>query len=144
MLAIGAVIGAGIFGSIGTAAAGEIREGVVIRYGAGPAPSNPAAAQTPDKAAESCCSAARTLRVARAHAELSRDSWFVAEEPAELPRRAREAIGRNRVRVAGFGAGADLRPDGGTRGILNTSFGDSFNPGVIQIHFGAARLGPKR
>ena len=42
---------------------------------------------------------------------------FVAEEPAELPRRAREAIGRNRVRVAGFGAGADLRPDGGTRGI---------------------------
>jgi APA family basic amino acid/polyamine antiporter len=36
-LAIGAVIGAGIFGSIGTAAAGEIRDGVVIRYGAGPA-----------------------------------------------------------------------------------------------------------
>ena len=36
-LAIGAVIGAGIFGSIGTAAAGEIRNGVVVRYGAGPA-----------------------------------------------------------------------------------------------------------
>lgn len=38
MLAIGAVIGAGIFSSIGTAAAGEIRAtGEVIRYGAGPA-----------------------------------------------------------------------------------------------------------
>jgi basic amino acid/polyamine antiporter, APA family len=38
MLAIGAVIGAGIFSSIGTAAAGEILPtGVVVRYGAGPA-----------------------------------------------------------------------------------------------------------
>jgi APA family basic amino acid/polyamine antiporter len=38
MLAIGAVIGAGIFSSIGTAAAGEIRAtGEVVRYGAGPA-----------------------------------------------------------------------------------------------------------
>ena len=38
MLAIGAVIGAGIFSSIGTAAAGEILpNGVVVRYGAGPA-----------------------------------------------------------------------------------------------------------
>jgi APA family basic amino acid/polyamine antiporter len=38
MLAIGAVIGAGIFSSIGTAAAGEILpSGQVIRYGAGPA-----------------------------------------------------------------------------------------------------------
>ena len=38
MLAIGGVIGAGIFSSIGTAAAGEISPaGVVIRYGAGPA-----------------------------------------------------------------------------------------------------------
>src|SRR5687767_4298025 len=38
MLAIGAVIGAGIFGAIGTAAAGQIGpDGVVIRYGAGPA-----------------------------------------------------------------------------------------------------------
>ena len=38
MLAIGAVIGAGIFGAIGTAAAGQIGPGgVVIRYGAGPA-----------------------------------------------------------------------------------------------------------
>src|ERR671920_9959 len=38
MLAIGAVIGAGIFSSIGTAAAGEIRaSGEVVRYGAGPA-----------------------------------------------------------------------------------------------------------
>src|SRR5512138_2698641 len=38
MLAIGAVIGAGIFGAIGTAAAGQIGpDGAVIRYGAGPA-----------------------------------------------------------------------------------------------------------
>jgi APA family basic amino acid/polyamine antiporter len=38
MLAIGAVIGAGIFSSIGTAAAGEITaSGEVVRYGAGPA-----------------------------------------------------------------------------------------------------------
>ncbi len=38
MLAIGAVIGAGIFSSIGTAAAGEILpDGVVVRFGAGPA-----------------------------------------------------------------------------------------------------------
>jgi APA family basic amino acid/polyamine antiporter len=38
MLAIGAVIGAGIFGAIGTAAAGQLSpEGEVIRYGAGPA-----------------------------------------------------------------------------------------------------------
>ena len=37
MLAIGAVIGAGIFSSIGTAAAGEItRRRHVVRYGAGP------------------------------------------------------------------------------------------------------------
>src|SRR5437867_2353749 len=38
MLAIGAVIGAGIFGAIGTAAAGQVAPtGEVIRYGAGPA-----------------------------------------------------------------------------------------------------------
>ena len=38
MLAIGAVIGAGIFGAIGTAAAGQVGpDGVVIRFGAGPA-----------------------------------------------------------------------------------------------------------
>lgn len=38
MLAIGAVIGAGIFGAIGTAAAGQSDpSGAVIRYGAGPA-----------------------------------------------------------------------------------------------------------
>src|SRR5437899_6621689 len=38
MLAIGAVIGAGIFGAIGTAAAGQIGpNGEVFRYGAGPA-----------------------------------------------------------------------------------------------------------
>jgi APA family basic amino acid/polyamine antiporter len=38
MLAIGAVIGAGIFGAIGTAAAGQVTaDGEVVRYGAGPA-----------------------------------------------------------------------------------------------------------
>ena len=38
MLAIGAVIGAGIFGAIGTAAAGQVDStGHVVRYGAGPA-----------------------------------------------------------------------------------------------------------
>ena len=38
MLGIGAVIGAGIFSSIGTAAVGEVaQDGTVIRYGAGPA-----------------------------------------------------------------------------------------------------------
>jgi basic amino acid/polyamine antiporter, APA family len=38
MLAIGAVIGAGIFGAIGTAAAGQtLPSGEVVRYGAGPA-----------------------------------------------------------------------------------------------------------
>jgi basic amino acid/polyamine antiporter, APA family len=38
MLAIGAVIGAGIFGAIGTAAAGQTDpSGAIIRYGAGPA-----------------------------------------------------------------------------------------------------------
>jgi APA family basic amino acid/polyamine antiporter len=38
MLAIGAVIGAGIFSTLGTAAAGEILpDGTVVRYGAGPA-----------------------------------------------------------------------------------------------------------
>src|SRR3954451_13605548 len=38
MLAIGAVIGAGVFSSIGTAAAGEIHpNGDIVRYGAGPA-----------------------------------------------------------------------------------------------------------
>src|SRR5687768_4284516 len=38
MLSIGAIIGAGIFGAIGTAAAGQVGpDGVVIRFGAGPA-----------------------------------------------------------------------------------------------------------
>src|SRR5688572_18369196 len=36
-LAIGAVIGAGIFSAIGTSAAGEIKDGQVIRHAAGPA-----------------------------------------------------------------------------------------------------------
>ncbi|MQA91937.1 MAG: UDP-N-acetylmuramoyl-tripeptide--D-alanyl-D-alanine ligase [Gemmatimonas sp.] len=42
---------------------------------------------------------------------------YVAEEPAPLPRRARELVGRNRVRVVGLGEGAEIRPDGGTRAI---------------------------
>lgn len=37
LLAIGAVIGAGIFGAIGSAAAGEYKDGKLIRSGAGPA-----------------------------------------------------------------------------------------------------------
>src|SRR5690606_27501570 len=38
LLAVGAVIGAGIFSSFGTAAAGEVLpSGEVVRYGAGPA-----------------------------------------------------------------------------------------------------------
>ncbi len=37
LLAIGAVIGAGIFGAIGSAAAGEYKDGVLVRSGAGPA-----------------------------------------------------------------------------------------------------------
>src|SRR5512132_255602 len=38
MLSIGAVIGAGIFSTLGTAAAGEVNSaGEVVRYGAGPA-----------------------------------------------------------------------------------------------------------
>ncbi|MDR0787957.1 MAG: UDP-N-acetylmuramoyl-tripeptide--D-alanyl-D-alanine ligase [Gemmatimonadota bacterium] len=42
---------------------------------------------------------------------------FVAEEPDSLPRAAREAIGRRRVKLAGVREGSDLRPDGGDRGI---------------------------
>jgi UDP-N-acetylmuramoyl-tripeptide--D-alanyl-D-alanine ligase len=41
----------------------------------------------------------------------------VAEEPAELPRRAAEVLGTERLHVAGFSEGADLRPDGGEEGI---------------------------
>lgn len=41
---------------------------------------------------------------------------FVAEEPPQLPERARELLGPNRVRVAGLRA-ADLRPDRGVEGI---------------------------
>jgi UDP-N-acetylmuramoyl-tripeptide--D-alanyl-D-alanine ligase len=42
---------------------------------------------------------------------------LVAEEPDTLPRKAREIVGRRRVRVAGFREGTDLRPDGGERGV---------------------------
>ena len=42
---------------------------------------------------------------------------FVADEPDALPRRAREVLGRGRVRVAGYRDGSDLRPDGGGRAI---------------------------
>jgi UDP-N-acetylmuramoyl-tripeptide--D-alanyl-D-alanine ligase len=42
---------------------------------------------------------------------------FVAAEPESLPRRAREIVGRNRVRVAGINENVDLRPDGGEGGI---------------------------
>jgi len=42
---------------------------------------------------------------------------FVAEEPEELPSRAREILGDDRVRIAGLGEHADLRPDGGAEQI---------------------------
>lgn len=42
---------------------------------------------------------------------------FVAEEPDALPRRAREIVGRTRVKIAGLRPKADLRPDGGERAI---------------------------
>jgi UDP-N-acetylmuramoyl-tripeptide--D-alanyl-D-alanine ligase len=42
---------------------------------------------------------------------------LVAEEPPSLPERARELVDEGRVRVAGFGAEADLRPDGGAGAI---------------------------
>jgi UDP-N-acetylmuramoyl-tripeptide--D-alanyl-D-alanine ligase len=42
---------------------------------------------------------------------------FVAEEPEGLPARARELLGDGRVRVAGLGEGAQLRPDGGADAI---------------------------
>ena len=42
---------------------------------------------------------------------------LLAEEPAELPARAREMVGAHRVRVAGFSSEADLRPDGGLESI---------------------------
>lgn len=38
---------------------------------------------------------------------------FVAEEPAELPERSRAIVGADRLRVAGFGEDADLKPEGG-------------------------------
>ncbi len=50
---------------------------------------------------------------------------FVAEEPETLPRRVRELVGRGRVRVAGFREGADLRPDGGERGIRTLEDGST-------------------
>jgi UDP-N-acetylmuramoyl-tripeptide--D-alanyl-D-alanine ligase len=41
----------------------------------------------------------------------------VAEDPAELPERAARAVGGMRLRVAGFGEAADVRPEGGEGGI---------------------------
>jgi UDP-N-acetylmuramoyl-tripeptide--D-alanyl-D-alanine ligase len=42
---------------------------------------------------------------------------FVAEEPESLPERARTLVGEGRLRIAGLGGGADLRPDGGADAI---------------------------
>lgn len=42
---------------------------------------------------------------------------FVAEEPPALVRAAQAGLGRERVILAGFGPAADLRPEGGTRGV---------------------------
>lgn len=50
---------------------------------------------------------------------------FVAEEPEELPRIARERVGSDAVRVAGFSVEADLRPDGGIEGIELQSDGST-------------------
>lgn len=41
----------------------------------------------------------------------------VAEEPEELPARAREVLQGSTLRVAGLGEGADVRPEGGEGGI---------------------------
>ncbi|HSU15190.1 UDP-N-acetylmuramoyl-tripeptide--D-alanyl-D-alanine ligase [Longimicrobium sp.] len=41
----------------------------------------------------------------------------VAEDPTELPERAERIVGGMRLRVAGFDAEADVRPDGGAEGI---------------------------
>jgi len=41
----------------------------------------------------------------------------VAEEPGELPEGAARIVADGRLRVAGFGEGADVRPDGGNEGI---------------------------
>jgi len=41
----------------------------------------------------------------------------VAEEPEELPGRAAQVVGRVRLRVAGFGEAADVRPEGGNEGV---------------------------
>lgn len=50
---------------------------------------------------------------------------FVAAEPDALVRRAREIAGRARVRTAGLREGADLRPDGGERGIRTLEDGST-------------------
>jgi UDP-N-acetylmuramoyl-tripeptide--D-alanyl-D-alanine ligase len=50
---------------------------------------------------------------------------FVAAEPETLPRRAREIAGRGRVRTAGTREGADIRPDGGDRGIRTLEDGST-------------------
>lgn len=42
---------------------------------------------------------------------------FVAEEPVELPTRARDSLGGERVHVAGFSDDADLSPEGGAEAI---------------------------
>ncbi len=42
---------------------------------------------------------------------------LVAEDPPELAERARRAVGRERLRVAGFSERADLCPDGGSQGV---------------------------
>ncbi|MDB4949229.1 MAG: UDP-N-acetylmuramoylalanyl-D-glutamyl-2,6-diaminopimelate/D-alanyl-D-alanyl ligase [Gemmatimonadetes bacterium] len=50
---------------------------------------------------------------------------IVAEEPEELPARAIQLRGREWVRVAGLGEGADLRPDGGADSISIESDGST-------------------
>jgi UDP-N-acetylmuramoyl-tripeptide--D-alanyl-D-alanine ligase len=48
---------------------------------------------------------------------LPRGMAFVAEEPDVLAERARQKLGGDRVKVAGFADPADLRPEGGADGV---------------------------
>lgn len=43
---------------------------------------------------------------------------LVAEEPRELAERVGQAVGRKRMRIAGFSDAADLRPDGGWNNVI--------------------------
>ncbi|CAN5842350.1 UDP-N-acetylmuramoyl-tripeptide--D-alanyl-D-alanine ligase [soil metagenome] len=48
---------------------------------------------------------------------LPRGTAFIAEEPDALAQRARQKLGPDRVKVAGFAESSDLRPENGARGV---------------------------